>query len=239
MNGKDLLSGMNHIDDKFVDEAERKPLHIFKWIDWVALVPLTAAFFLVVIFGAGGLFLLMPTLFAAGGAAETPYDAVSSVYSIIYGFNGSAIGESWASEEFEVQYFQTDGEAPALAQTAVFGAQKEFEEFYEANQGRYALDEEFLKACEKYDDAYFREHILVILISKDRDDLISTRIHGVYAGELTYTGCDWVIAVWNEVLETQRIGGTVHLTLLELDKSDGFQASDSFEIWYYDESVAD
>lgn len=83
------------------------------------------------------------------------------------------------SATFDAQYIRTNGcsEGPAYPVVKIIRSVQELNAYYEANKEKYDLERKdtvysdttigFLDACDQYDDAYFAEHILVMVLLEE------------------------------------------------------------------------
>ena len=80
---------------------------------------------------------------------------------------------------FEAQYIRTDGyhEGQIYPQVRVIRSVRELQAYYEANQDRYNLERRedpasdstigFLNACDRYDETYFEDRVLVMVLLEE------------------------------------------------------------------------
>lgn len=92
---------------------------------------------------------------------------------------------------FSAQYIRTDGyhEEAQYPRVAVIRSMAELDAYYEANKELYNLGKRenpasdstigFLNACEKYDDAYFKDQILILVLLEEGSGSIRHDVTGV------------------------------------------------------------
>ncbi len=97
--------------------------------------------------------------------------------------------------EFEAQYIRTDGyhEGVQYPVVTVISSTDELNDYYEANREKYSLDRResygsdytagFLDACDKYDDEYFEEQILVLVLLEEGSGSVHHKVESVALGE--------------------------------------------------------
>ncbi len=73
--------------------------------------------------------------------------------------------------EFNVQFIRTDGyhEGVVYPIVKIIDSVNELNEYYQENKGKYDFDNTsgFLNACKKYDDNYFKNQILIIVLLEE------------------------------------------------------------------------
>ena len=81
---------------------------------------------------------------------------------------------------FNARYLRTDGynEDVTYPVVTVVHSVAELNEYYEANKDRYNMSA-FPAACERYDEAYFRDRILVIVVTEAGSGSIRYQVTGV------------------------------------------------------------
>ena len=149
----------------------------------------------------------------------------------------SSVLEEYA---FEAQYIRTNGysEDRTYPYHTVINSRAELEAYYEAYKDTYDLERRekvysdssigFLDACDKYDDAYFEQQNLVLIVLQEgsgsvRHEITDVRRHRTEAGALDLDGWDIMInttapevvtddmAQWHLFLEVQ-IGDVIKST---------------------------
>lgn len=92
---------------------------------------------------------------------------------------------------FDAQYIRTNGyhEEVKYPVVKIIRSVRELNAYYEANKGKYDLERKdtvyadttvgFLDACEKYDDAYFEEHLLVMVLLEEGSGSIRHQVQSV------------------------------------------------------------
>ena len=98
--------------------------------------------------------------------------------------------ESYA---FDAQYIRTDGYSTdkCYPYFVVIDSKKELDAYYDANKEKYDLERKetvysdttigFLDACDKYDDAYFENNNLVLIILQESSGSVRHEITDVHA----------------------------------------------------------
>lgn len=93
--------------------------------------------------------------------------------------------------EFSAQYIRTNGylEGGAFPRVVIIRSKAELTKYYENNRGRFDLERRetvysdtsigFLDACDKYDDSYFKDHILVMVLLEEGSGSIRHEVTGV------------------------------------------------------------
>lgn len=108
-----------------------------------------------------------------------------------------------ASYAFEAQYIRTnccdDMEFPTYA---LINSREELDAYYEANKNTFNLERRetvfadttigFLDACDKYDDAYFETHNLLLIVLEESSGSIRHQITDVRRAEGT---AGWTVTV--------------------------------------------
>ena len=123
---------------------------------------------------------------------------------------------SWG---FEAQYIRTDGyhDGVRYPMVKIIRSTQELNDYYEANKDRYNLgtpsEAGFANACRKYDDAYFKDHILLMVLTEAGSGSVRYQVRSVVPSgekkdELTvsidvidtgYGTCD--MAEWHILIE--------------------------------------
>lgn len=90
-----------------------------------------------------------------------------------------------------VQYIRTNGSANGITYpvTTIIRSRKELLDYYEANKNFYYLERQdssnsnstkgFLDACDKYDDNYFKEHFLILVLIEENSGSIRHTVTNV------------------------------------------------------------
>ena len=93
---------------------------------------------------------------------------------------------------FDAQYIRTGGQHKDVKYPIVkiIRSVRELNAYYEANKGEYSLERRdkvssdmtigFLDACDKYDDAYFEDHILVMVLLEEGSGSIRHKVQSVH-----------------------------------------------------------
>ena len=94
--------------------------------------------------------------------------------------------------DFNAQYIRTDGyhEDVKYPVVKIIRSVRELSEYYEANKEGYSLGRNdnvysdttigFLDACDKYDDAYFEDHILIMVLLEEGSGSIRHKVQSVH-----------------------------------------------------------
>lgn len=129
-----------------------------------------------------------------GTIAESYPMQIHTVYSITVktpaGKNDTTVPEP-ESYAFEAQYIRTDGysESRSYPYHVVINSKEELDAYYEANKNQFDLENRediyidttigFLEACEKYNDSYFEQHNLVLIVLEEGSGSIRHKITDV------------------------------------------------------------
>jgi len=93
--------------------------------------------------------------------------------------------------DFDVQYIRTDGyvDGASYPMITVINSAQELNEYYAINRDTYDLDKKekvysdttigFLDAVDKYDDAYFKDNILVLVLLEEGSGSIRHKVSDV------------------------------------------------------------
>lgn len=93
---------------------------------------------------------------------------------------------------FDAQYIRTDGyhEDARYPAVKLIRSVRELNEYYEANKEKYSLGRNgnvsldttigFLDACDRYDDTYFEDHILVMVLLEEGSGSNRHKVRSVY-----------------------------------------------------------
>lgn len=182
MKGKDLLEGMSFVDEYFIDEAEAKPARRNSPLRWGALAACLCA-----------ILLAAPRLLAQQTESSNAKDEVgASVQQGEYFGAGGIISGSQNQSPAEVgetgwqplsgqQYIRTDGwrEEETYPVITVIRSRAELEAYCAENRTLYDLDSGFLEACSGYDDAYFAEKDLLIVLLEESSGAVRHALDGI------------------------------------------------------------
>lgn len=225
MNGMDLLKALSFIDERYVQEAERKKPIRFGRILLAAGV--AAAAMAVMLPICLVILLLMPK---GGGSADPGQDPVNmdspfeAMYNAIYGGGNTAAGEAPVSAAWSSQLVRIQGTGNQPEQVTVITTPSELEAYC----GQYGLDHP--DAMERYDEEYFENHILIMAAEQCSQEC-GLGIVGVYRDSGELTGCDWIIALEHSESEHPGPNTGFHLLMVELSLDSGFTREDTFTVW--------
>ena len=111
------------------------------------------------------------------------------------------------SYAFSAQYIRTDGyhEGVEYPRVTVIRSRQELESYYEANKTLYNLERReevysdtsigFLDACDRYDDAYFAEQDLILILLEEGSGSVRHQVTDVHRNQ------NWQITVKRQVPE--------------------------------------
>lgn len=129
----------------------------------------------------------------SGSAADIPASELEALVSMGWVSQETVDQASSRECEFSAQYIRTDGyqEGAQYPRVTVIRSVTELDAYYEANKERYNLEKRedpasdstigFLNACEKYDDAYFKDRILLLILLEEGSGSIRHQVTGVTA----------------------------------------------------------
>lgn len=111
--------------------------------------------------------------------------------------------QSPVSYAFEAQYIRTNRcDDTKIPTYALIHSRKELDAYYEANKNTFDLERKktvfadttigFLDACDKYDDAYFETHNLLLIVLEEPSGSIRHQITDVRPSE---GGVGWTVTV--------------------------------------------
>ena len=217
MNGKDLLHGMNYVEDKFIDEAQQPVRRTGR--PWVRVVS-TAACLGVVIFGAvavsGG---LMPKQESTGqsvtdhfyfqdGILEVGTDSVTNTNQEIAADmpqveTPSLIPEKeWSASESKAEndirgmtayYFKTGSPAePVKPTVTVLRSRTQLDAFLTGRK-----PEAMLETCEAYDDTWFADNVLLLVQLDENSGSVRHEVQRLYRDEQG----QWLLQIRKQVPE--------------------------------------
>ena len=143
-------------------------------------------------------------------------------------------------KDFEAQYIRTDGyhDNVKYPKVTVITSKDELEEYYNANKDLYFLDhvdkvysdttKGFIDACEKYDDEYFEDNILILVLLEEGSGSIRHKVKAVKA----YNGnveididvhcpevCTEDMAEWHIIIELDRDCGIDYNDNIKVNRS--------------------
>ena len=138
------------------------------------------------------------------------------------------------SYEFEAQYVRTDGSAweRSSPYCIVIDSKEELEAYYAANKEQFDLERKetalgFLDACDKYNDAYFENNNLILIVLQEGSGSTRHEITDVRAHQDEY-GTGWDITI-NRILAEMGTCDMAQWHLFLEMQSDVIQESDP--IW--------
>ena len=153
--------------------------------------------------------------------------------------NHGAEPEAYA---FEAQYIRTNGysEERSYPYHVVINSKEELDAYYEANKGLFDLERKdtvysdttigFLDACDKYDDAYFEQQNLVLIILEEGSGSIRHEITDVRAHlDENGTSCGWDITINRIVPEVGTDDMAQWHLFLEVQMGDVIKSND--DVW--------
>lgn len=140
-------------------------------------------------------------------------------------------------QDFDAQYIRTDGyhDNVKYPKITVIKSTDELNEYYNANKDLYFLDHVdkvysdttigFIDACEKYDDEYFEENILILVLLEEPSGSIRHEVKSVKA----YRGnVEIDIAVKCPEVCTEDMAEW-HI-IIEIDKDSGIENNDNIKV---------
>ena len=194
MSAKELLEGMCYVDERFVDEAEHQTLQKNHTYLWKRLIQVAACLCILIV-GAAALWDRLPSL---GSSTESAREDQEE--TVNHPGAGPADPQSWY---YQTQYIRTNGGAENVEYPyyEIIRSKEALSRYYEENRENYDLERRetvyadtsigFLDACDKYDDAYFADKDLIILVLEEGSGSIRHEIQGIrpwYEGSWLLTG---------------------------------------------------
>ncbi len=220
MSAKELLEGMCYVDDRFVDEAEHQTVQKKVIRPWMRLLPV-AACLCILVAGAIGFRDLLSSL---SGSTESMRED-NQLQQETVNFPGAAAGDpqSWV---YQKQYIRTNGgdENTEYPFYEIIRSREELNRYYEEHKDIYDLERRetvyadssigFLDACDRYDDAFFAQRDLIILVLEEGSGSVRHEIQGVrpyYDNSWQLIGrrivpevCTDDMAQWHILIETDK-----------------------------------
>lgn len=194
MSGRELLEGMSYVDERFVDEAETQTIQKCVISPWMKLLPVAACLCILLV-GAFSIWDLLPfnaksTEGSTKGDQESASDTNQSDGGIESESQKPAGGDpqSWL---YQTQYIRTNGgdEDIAYPSYVIIRSRAELEQYYDDNKSVYDLEHHeqvysdttigFLDAIEQYDDAFFADRDLIILVLEEGSGSIRHEVNGI------------------------------------------------------------
>lgn len=223
MSGRELLEGMSYVDERFVDEAEHQTIQKGSTRPWIMLLPFAAC-----------LCILLACFFSTWDM--TPFSAKSTDTAArdqesIQQYERNDDGEAPAAGDpqswlYDTQYIRTNGgdESSRYPSYAIIRSRAELDQYYEDNKMIFDMKRReqvysdttvgFLDAIEKYDEAFFIDRDLVILVLEEGSGSIRHEVNGIrpyYDGSwlltvrrITPEVCTDDMAQWHLMLEIEK-----------------------------------
>ena len=185
MSGKELLEGMSYVDERFVDEAEHQTIKKRSLSPWMKLLPVAACLCILLV-GVVSIWDMMPF----DAKSESVAGDQESMQEISDG-SDTAMGGDPQSWLYQTQYVRTDGgdESSQYPSYVIIHSRAELEQYYEDNKMAYDLEHHeqvysdttigFLDAIEQYDDAFFADWDLIILVLEEGSGSIRHEVNGI------------------------------------------------------------
>lgn len=225
MSGRELLEGMSYVDERFVDEAETQTIKKENRRLWLKLLPAAACLCMLLV-GTISFWDMLPfsshsSSESAAGDQEIPMEqSVGSAKPEQAPAGGDP--QSWL---YQTQYIRTDGGAedakPPLF--VVIRSGTDLEQYYHDNKDLYDLERRekvysdstigFLDACDRYDEAFFEEKDLIIVVLEESSGSFRHEIQGIRPYDDTWqlTGrritpevCTDDMAQWHLLIEIEK-----------------------------------
>lgn len=186
MSAKELLEGMCYVNERFVDEAEHQTIQKQPAHPWMRLIPVAACLCILVV-GAVSLWDMLP--FHSGSTESMTEDNEFQQESI--NAPGSAVGGDPQSWVYQKQYIRTNGgkENVEYPFCVIIRSKEELNRYYEEYKDIYDLERRetvyadssigFLDACDQYDDAFFAQRDLIILVLEEGSGSVRHEIQGI------------------------------------------------------------
>lgn len=229
MSGRELLEGMSYVDERFVDEAETQTIQKRVINPWMRLLPVAACLCILLV-GVVHIWDLLP------------FNAKSTEGSVM-GDQESALdtgkvdgGEESESQKpaggdpqswlYQTQYIRTDGgnESSQYPSYVIIHSRDELEQYYDNYKEIYDLEHHeqvysdttigFLDAIEQYDDAFFADRDLIILVLEEGSGSIRHEVNGIRpyydntwqltVRRITPEVCTDDMALWHLLIEVQK-----------------------------------
>ena len=198
MSGRELLEGMSYVDERFVDEAETQTIKKRVINPWMRLLPVAACLCILLV-GVVHIWDLLP-------------------------FNATSVDpQSWL---YQTQYIRTDGgnESSQYPSYVIIHSRDELEQYYDNNKEIYDLEQHeqvyldttigYLDAIEQYDDAFFTDRDLIILVLEEGSGSIRHEVNGIRpyydntwqltVRRITPEVCTDDMAQWHLLIEVQK-----------------------------------
>lgn len=185
MSGRELLEGMSYVDERFVHEAETQTIQKRVISPWMRLLPVAACLCILLV-GVVSIWDMMPF----DAKSESTAGDQESMQEISDG-SDTAMGGDPQSWLYQTQYIRTDGgeEGVVYPSYIIIRSRAELEQYYEDNKSVYDLEHHelifsdttigFLDAIEQYDDAFFADRDLIILVLEEGSGSIRHEVNGI------------------------------------------------------------
>lgn len=221
MSGKELLEGMSYVDERFIDEAEHQTIKKKSTSPRMKLLPI-AACLCIVVFGVASLWNMLPFNSKSSESAAGDQESMQEISD----GSGTAMGGDPQSWLYQTQYIRTDGgdESNQYPSYIVIRSREELEQYYEDNKSVYDLEHHeqvysdttigFLDAIEQYDEAFFADRDLIILVLEEGSGSIRHEVNGIRpyyddswqltVRRITPEVCTDDMAQWHLLIEVQK-----------------------------------
>lgn len=220
MSGRELLEGMSYVDERFVDEAETQTIQKRVINTWMRLLPVAACLCILLV-GVVSIWDMMPF----NAKSESEAGDQESMQEISDG-SDTAMGGDPQSWLYQTQYIRTDGgnESSQYPSYVIIHSRDELEQYYDNYKEIYDLEHHgqvysdttigFLDAIEQYDDAFFADRDLIILVLEEGSGSIRHEVNGIRpyydntwqltVRRITPEVCTDDMALWHLLIEVQK-----------------------------------
>lgn len=203
MSGKELFDGMSYVSDRFLDEAEHKTIPKSKanpWIKWVSL-----AACLCIMVGTTCYFwngLTTPTSTNTTGEQPGTGDMTGEIPTNCPEFVFQEENQTDGSILLGAQCIRTNGTAVdyTYPHTVLIRSRAELKQYYEDQKRNFDLGPRdkilagstvgFWNACNQYQDAYFAEHDLILVVLEESSGSVRHEVQSVSRSD-----DGWVISI--------------------------------------------
>ena len=220
MSGRELLEGMSYVDERFVDEAETQTIQKRVINPWMRLLPVAVCLCILLV-GVVSIWDMMPF----NAKSESEAGDQESMQEISDG-SDTAMGGDPQSWLYQTQYIRTDGgnESSQYPSYVIIHSRDELKQYYDNNKQIYDLEHHeqvysdttigFLDAIEQYDDAFFADRDLIILVLEEGSGSIRHEVNGIRpyydntwqltVRRITPEVCTDDMALWHLLIEVQK-----------------------------------
>ena len=220
MSGRELLEGMSYVDERFVDEAETQTIQKRVINPWMRLLPVAVCLCILLV-GVVSIWDMMPF----NAKSESEAGDQESMQEISDG-SDTAMGGDPQSWLYQTQYIRTDGgnESSQYPSYVIIHSRDELEQYYDNYKEIYDLEHHgqvysdttigFLDAIEQYDDAFFADRDLIILVLEEGSGSIRHEVNGIRpyydntwqltVRRITPEVCTDDMAQWHLLIEVQK-----------------------------------